>query len=280
VPDFNFVSGKVRRAGAFVSGQVDSVGAFVSGAVESVGAAVFPVFVPPVGPPAWIDYAWEGESLTALTPGDPIDSWTDDVSSGVVSASTTLRPVYALPPSADFDWINDVMTGLNAGQLNAMLSGATYTIAYCGKWLDYGAGKLSIAVGNTTGSAVRGAAIWFDGRVGQNKLWLAHSVGGVLYQTSTAITNLGDADYHTVICVATGAGNPATLYIDGVAVPSYVVRANLAAAAETLPEWRIGAAGTFPHRGPINGVYIATGYAASAAEVLALHNYRIAKGTL
>jgi hypothetical protein len=64
-------------------------------------------------------------------------------------------------------------------------------------------------------------------------------------------------------------------------VLSYSARPNLSTAANPFPEWRVGSSSSGgPFDGKTNGVYIATAYAASAAEVLEFHDYRVAKGTL
>ena len=111
--DFNFVSGKVRRAGAFVSGQVDSMGAFVSGAVESVGRATFPVFVPPAVYPlaAFGDYYFPATALL-LANNDPVSSWIDVIAAEELAQSDpTARPVYLADvagyPAVKFDGTND-----------------------------------------------------------------------------------------------------------------------------------------------------------------------------
>jgi hypothetical protein len=246
------------------------------------GTTCLPV-LPPSGPvlPAWINYAWEADSLT-LADGDPVASWVDVVGAVALAQTTpSLRPVYRATPSVESDGVDDVMTWAHGGALNVMLSGATYTIAWCGRWDDYGAGVPSTPIGNTIGSAVRGCAIRLEGRPSFIGLKFVHNSVGFIQATTAPITEIGDTLYHTVVCVAHGAGPPAKIYVDGTEVSSYSTRPNLAAAANPFPDWRIfSSSNGEPFDGKTNGVYIATTHAASAAEVLAFHDYRVAKGTL
>jgi hypothetical protein len=123
--------------------------------------------------------------------------------------------------------------------------------------------------------------MWLDNRAGLMGLKFAHNAAGSIQLTVTPITEIGDTLYHTVVCVAQGGGHPAKIYVDGTEVLSYSTRPNLSSGAAVFPEWRIGNSSSGgPFDGKTNGVYIATAYAASAAEVLELHDYRVAKGVL
>lgn len=229
------------------------------------------------------DYAWEADDITGLTAGDPVTTWTDGVSSqAVTQATTSLKPIYRADPAVEFDGTDDGLAWASPTALNVMLTGATYTIAWAGRWDDYGGGVLGVPIGNTTSSAVRGCSLWLDGRAGQDKLVFAHNSSGLLAQTSAAISEIGDALYHTVVCVANGNSTQCNIYVDGAEVGAYTARPSIVAGATTFAEWRIGSAtsSAFPYDGKTNGVYIAVDYAASAADAAAFHAYRIAKGTL
>jgi hypothetical protein len=206
VSDFNFVSGKVRRVGAFVSGQVDSMGAFVSGKVESVGRATFPVFVPPaIVFPAWLTDIWLTDTIVGAQ-GDPISPWSPDRGSvDFVAPGAANRPVLILNdglPHLLFDTINDLMdAAINSPQPNTIIVVADPVIGTTRFWIDgvagrnaiYGTGEHQIFAGaaeRLTGVAVA-TGIQMTGAVfnGASSRFRKNSTDNALASPGTAASN-------------------------------------------------------------------------------------------
>jgi hypothetical protein len=239
-----------------VSGKIRNVGALVSGRAESVGGLVFPVDVtPPPGPvlPAWITHAWEIESLSTLSDGDPVSSWTDGVSSVAMTDGgvTTRRPAYianAGDPYLLFDGTSDFLTAttISSSQPNTIL----------------------LLVSDHATSSTRA---FYDGVTTREHMYQASGSVNVFAGT---IVNVGAIRNARRILGAVYNG-ASSIYVDGATNTTI----SPSPGANALGQFRIGAnnGGGAYYIGRIRAAYLALGHAATLGELAAMQAYVVEK---
>jgi hypothetical protein len=211
---------------------------------------VFPVDAAP-GPvlPAWVTHAWEIESLSTLSDGDPVSSWVDIIAGASLTATTTARPAYianAGDPYLLFDGTSDYLTAaaISSAQPNSIFVMVS----------DAPTGRYST---------------FFDGISSRNHVY---QLSGRNYIFAGTIVNVR-AERNARRLIG-GVFNGATsIYVDGAE--------NIACNPSTasLSGLRIGANNGVSGlmEGRIRAVYLALGHAATLGELAAMQAYVVEK---
>lgn len=229
----------------FTSGEV--------GAFEDISTTETPMFIShPVDVatpggltlPVWLTNAWEEDDLAAsLSVNDPVATWTDSIGGvNFTQATASQRPIWR-DGFVEFDGVDDrLLSTLSNAQPNTIIIAGNFTFT--------------------------GTQVYFDGDTAREHLY---SVSGVLNGfagTVVSFVPLGvSAGKHMMGCVFNGAAGIGR-YDDQTSTRNF--------GANALGDLRIGAGSSAPDM-DLYGVYVATGYAATSADLDELQAYCAAK---